>query len=156
MDRMLSAVTVANYFLHKGQKDGISMSPMKLLKLVYIAHGWNLGIHGEPLIRERIKAWDYGPVVPKVYHAVKQFGRRPITEPIPAVKETILPTTRLLLDRVWDVYRGFSGAELSTMTHADGTPWDEIKKAGDDEIPNDLIKRHYEARIKNQPPGTPQ
>ena len=40
-----SAKAVANYFLSKyGRKKGIT--PLKIQKLVYIAHGWHMACHG--------------------------------------------------------------------------------------------------------------
>ena len=44
---------------------------MHVLKLVYVCHGWMLGIHGAPLITEPVEAWTYSPVVPTVYHRYK-------------------------------------------------------------------------------------
>ncbi|MCC7437458.1 MAG: DUF4065 domain-containing protein [Armatimonadetes bacterium] len=58
---------VGNSFLDIALKDGTALTPMKLLKLVYIAHGWHLGIMGKPLISDEVQAWKYGPVIPKLY-----------------------------------------------------------------------------------------
>ena len=48
----------------------IETTPMHVLKLVYLCHGWCLGFTGEALINEPVEAWTYGPVVPTVYHLV--------------------------------------------------------------------------------------
>jgi uncharacterized phage-associated protein len=48
---------VANEFLKLAEQDGVKLSPMKLLKLVYFAHGWHLALKGEPLLNERVEAW---------------------------------------------------------------------------------------------------
>src|ERR1700676_3931940 len=75
-----SALAVANWFLARAAADGKSLDPMKLQKLIYFAHGWSLALTDIPLIEEHPEAWDYGPVIPSVYHEFKLFGRKPITE----------------------------------------------------------------------------
>ena len=67
-----STQDIANYFLQKGEKDP-TMTPMKLIKLVYIAHGWNLGLTGKPLVSEDAEAWKYGPVFPSLYNKYRGF-----------------------------------------------------------------------------------
>ena len=47
-----AALAVADYILTNGK----SFTPMQIMKLVYIAHGWSLGLRQKPLIRERIEA----------------------------------------------------------------------------------------------------
>jgi len=63
---METPLAVANYFIKKSQDDGIAVTPMQLVKLVYIAHGWHLGLHHSQLLTESIQAWKYGPVIPSV------------------------------------------------------------------------------------------
>jgi uncharacterized phage-associated protein len=58
------AHTVANRFLELAEAEGRSLTPLQLMKLVYIAHGWMLGIHQRPLIKDHIEAWKLGPVIP--------------------------------------------------------------------------------------------
>ena len=72
---------VANYFLELGDWDGESISPMKIQKLVYYAHGWHLGVTDEPLIDEQIECWPYGPVVDSLFHQFKHYGSGPIRKP---------------------------------------------------------------------------
>jgi len=77
------AKSIANELLSLAHTRGISdVTPMKLQKLVYYAHGWWFGATGEPLIEEQIEAWQYGPVVPSLYEATKNFGNQSITTPL--------------------------------------------------------------------------
>ena len=71
---------VAEYFLNLARADDKTLSPMQVLKLVYIAHGWNLGLNAQPLVNEDIEAWQYGPVIPSLYHKYKQYGSNPIQD----------------------------------------------------------------------------
>ncbi len=151
-------ISVANYFVRKALNGGESLTPMKLVKLVYIAHGWRLGLYGEPLLGEAVEAWKYGPVVPSVYHRFKSYGDGPVTRQAYLWKEgqMVIPEIeddlelKEFLDRVWDVYRDFSALQLSTMTHQRDTPWDTIwRQRGGSEtrgaiIPDQLIQEHYQ------------
>lgn len=144
-------IAVANYFVEKHFETGRELTPMKLVKLVYIAHGWNLAINDEPLISESVQAWKYGPVIKSVYHEFKKYGRGQITEMYAPFSwnNGIDESSRQLLDKIWDVYSKYTGIQLSTLTHQPNTPWDIVwnrqnGKACDEVIiPNDLIKEHY-------------
>jgi uncharacterized phage-associated protein len=59
MYKMHSSINVAKWFVDKAAKEGKTLTPLQLMKLVYIAHGWMLGTYGRPLIKDRIEAWKY-------------------------------------------------------------------------------------------------
>lgn len=159
------AVVVANYFVEKGKKEGRPVEGvLKLIKLVYLAHGWHLGIfEKKPLIRERVEAWQYGPVVRSVYDAFKYCGRLKITKPaITGIKEEMEPIENLaeketieFLDEVWEIYGKHTGPELSKLTHEERTPWDDTRKKMGMQIyhlgvviPDEAIGNYYAGRIK--------
>src|SRR5260370_7382775 len=74
----VSARAVANELLDAAEDARSSIDPLQMQKLLYLAQGWTLGLTGDPLFREPIEAWEYGPVVPEIYHSVKMFGASPI------------------------------------------------------------------------------
>jgi len=128
---MEKALAVANYFIKKGLADGKEVSPMKLQKLVYFAHGWHLALYDEPLIDEAIQAWQYGPVVPSIYHEFKLAGNGPIKEPASEFfweKSTVSNDKEKFLDAIWNLYGDLTAIQLSNLTHEAGTPWDELDK----------------------------
>ena len=65
---------VATQIIWIASLDGRSLTPMQLIKLSYIAHGWTLAILDNPLFKDIVEAWRYGPVVPDIYHRYKKFG----------------------------------------------------------------------------------
>lgn len=73
-----SAASIANWLLGNAKKECAQLSPMKVQKLVYFCHAWNLAIFGEPLIKESVQAWRHGPVIQSLYREFKDFGNRPI------------------------------------------------------------------------------
>jgi len=127
---MLSARTVARYFLTKVDEDaGDSISNLKLQKLVYYAHAYHLAMHGEPLIPERIEAWEHGPVIPELYRSYKQHGSQPIPAPDDFDQREYDERTRELLDEIHEVFGQYSAAKLRNLTHAE-RPWAEAYADG--------------------------
>jgi uncharacterized phage-associated protein len=166
MKQTESSLAIANYFIQKAQHESISVTPMKILKLVYISHGWHLGIFDAPLIEEPVLAWQYGPVVSSVYHEFKRYGNTNVDDTgfvFNDKMEVVVPVAEKenwdFLDKVWAVYRKYSGVELSALTHEKGTPWDIVwnDKGGslikNAQIPNELIKEHYKHKIAGTKPN---
>ncbi|SFQ59112.1 Panacea domain-containing protein [Flavobacterium akiainvivens] len=144
---MYNPATIANYFIKKHQEDG-TLTPMKLIKLTYIAYGWYLALRdGKHLVSEKPQAWDLGPVMPTLYHNLKKYGKEKVTEPIvenKAKSEVITDEDAYFLDFIWERYGNYNGVKLSAITHTDGTPWTEVYPKGTNlEIPDDLIEKHY-------------
>lgn len=155
------ARAIANYFLDLAARDGVPVDPLKIQKLVYIAHGWHLAITGGPLIYQTVMAWKYGPVIRDLYRAFREYGGRAIdgrateppdwehtTEPRPYSAE-LSPESQAVLDRTWQVYGRNTGVELSSLTHDFGTPWDQVagklrpSEIRDVMIPDGMIQKHY-------------
>jgi uncharacterized phage-associated protein len=163
-DETYSPQQVANYFIEKALESGVEITHLKLQKLLYFAHGWSLALRDKPLLNVPIQAWQYGPVVEALYHDLKEYGKNPINKPIGIIRPARIskaPDTeevRQLLDRVWFIYGKVSAGRLSDATHAKGTPWrelyDEYKEAGLEVpngtlIPNERIKKHFEAKMEH-------
>lgn len=151
---MPSAAAVADRFR---VLSGNALTPLQLLKLVYITHGWSFPIQGRGLIPDRIEAWQYGPVIPSLYHSLKDFRSDPVTRPLVGVDdEPLSPNDRSLIDKVYDVYGHYSGGQLSAMTHRPNTPWDLAWRRGkNSQITDAMIAPHYQ-RIhdeRNAPRG---
>ena len=150
-----SAFAVANYFLDLVKKDGVKITPLKIQKLVYIAHGYHLAFtardnppNGSPLVNDEFaEAWRYGPVFPSLYHHFKRFGGDPITEfaediefsydddtgklDTKSITPKIDPNDEFpcaLLNKIWEVYGEYTGLQLSDITHREGTPWEKTWK----------------------------
>lgn len=139
---------VANRLLEIAAEAGDTLTPMQLLKLVYICHGWMLGLYGVPLIRDQIQAWKYGPVIPKLYDAVRHFRSQPVVGPLPisGPDGDLIGIEDQVIRQSYDIYGKMSGPALSRLTHMPGTPWDQSFRPDEMaiEISNDLIEDHYQ------------
>jgi uncharacterized phage-associated protein len=148
------SLAVSNYFIKLSQDTGKELTPLKLIKLCYISHGWHLGLFDESLIDEVVYAWKFGPVIESVYHTFKGYRDSQIEELYREGLSYPMPNSdnRKFLNKIWDVYSVYNGVQLSTMTHQSGTPWDTIwnKRGGKSKpcaiIPNDLIRDFYQQK----------
>ncbi len=146
-----SVLTIADAILKIAKGRDVQLTPLQLMKLVYIAHGFNLAIRGSDLFGERIEAWQYGPVIPDLYQATKSFGRDPI--PLHRISDgpiAVDKSTHEFLEDVFSKYGHLSGFALSSLTHQTGTPWAGVYEDGflNVEIPDQLIKEHYERIVR--------
>lgn len=145
-----SAIIIADAILKIAKEKGVELTPLQLMKLVYIAHGWSLAIRKIDLFPDRIEAWKYGPVIPDLYHATKHYGRSPI--PHEMVGDEVSPVdqeTMAFLRDVFEKYGRLSGFALSGLTHKSGTPWAQVyeQDAFNIEIPDPLIRAHYASML---------
>lgn len=151
---MRSSLTVANRFLALAFERGDALTPMQILKLVYIAHGWMLGLYGRPLIADEVQAWQYGPVIPKLYNRLKHYKSGNVTESIGvSSNEQLDDEQEDVVRQVYDVYGKMTGMALSRITHADDTPWSLTYRSGvyGLVIPVDLIEDHYRKFAEDRP-----
>ena len=126
---------------------------MKVQKLVYVAHGFNLAFLDRPLIQEQVEAWPYGPVVKSLYNAFKRYRSDAITEEAAVFGSvpTIDSGTNSLLEQVWTKYGYRTSIELSMMTHEPGYAWDVARQGWDlalssPTISQDLIRDEFRRR----------
>jgi len=168
------AKAIANEFIALAKEQGRGISPLKLQKLLYFANGWHLALRREPLINERIEAWEYGPVIADIYHQFKEFGSRQITDFAHYIDlengQFLVRTPRLadyehdpatlnfvrsLINRIWEQYAKFSPIALSEATHKAVTPWAEIyDRQRQKAIPDDLIREYFAGIIRKNEPAT--
>ena len=144
------AIAIANVALASAKRRELSLTPLQLMKLTYIAHGFYLQKYSKELLSDDVQAWQYGPVVPRLYHATKHYGRNPIRdERIPEgifVNRNVSEDAKALVDAVVSAYGNLSGPASSNLTHKPGSPWSKVWKPGvkNLKIPNSLIKSHYQ------------
>jgi len=163
------AGAIANEFITIAKAAGRKLSPLKLQKLVYFAHGWYLAFTGHPLINEPIEAWKFGPVIPSLYHAFKKYGYGEVAECVtddylwafgnpehaPSIDDNLNQEenelAKQVVKRIWDVYGRFSATQLSNLTHAAGTPWSDTPdrdKRRHATIDQDLIRTYFAAQLE--------
>jgi len=133
---MNPSLAIANEFLKRAQRDHAQLTHMQLQKLVYLAHGWCLAVNGTELLEDDIEAWEFGPVIRKLYDALRPYGSRVVNKlicwgddaPFPPdsgeVASVVLsPEEERVINKVWETYGRFPAFKLSALTHASNSPW---------------------------------
>lgn len=160
------STAIANAFLTLPEvRSSGGLTQMQLQKLVYMAHGWNMVINGEPLVSDNPEAWTHGPVFRDLYEHTRSAGTKPITEQISPDDHPIIseftnldgsetkPYHAELSDReaavirnVWRKYGRLNGVALSRLTHKPNAPWFKAYtlKGKNAPITPDIIRPHYE------------
>lgn len=160
---------IANEFFDRAQRDGMRLTNMQLQQLPYIAHGWSLALRNEPIIKDVPQAWRYGPAYPVLRQALRRYGSGNVFEPIcendddalaflskdgrgRVVKTELSPDEALLLDAVWQNYKGYGPAQIAALTAQNGTPWEHVYKEGSAlaTITNERLKLYYGSLIRRK------
>lgn len=165
---MKYSTEIANEFIRRAKANNTLLTQMQLQKLVYIAHGWYLAIHDTALTSDSTQAWDYGPVYPLLWEALKSYGSRPVTETIKVgdtgagcfmdnadqeVVANLNEEQSIFIDKIYNTYAAFHAFQLSAMTHKQDTPWYKkyVKERNIRGIIDNLsIKTHFTEIAQNK------
>lgn len=127
---MLTPQIVANTILMLAFEENITVSPMKLQKLVYLIYKSYLKATGQKLFTEGFSKWKYGPVVESLYYEFSSFGARPITKFARDAQGNVTVINlekngklSELVRETWDTYKQLSATTLSELTHSKDSAW---------------------------------
>ena len=132
-----TASEVAKYILlYCVDKNGESVSNLKLQKLLYYTQAYHLAIFDTPLFADRLEAWIHGPVVPSVFTEYRQHRWRPVPLPLDRVE---LDTG--IVEHIADVieaYGHLSANELERLSHKE-SPWLEARCGIGLDLPSNAV-----------------
>ena len=160
--KQVPSAVVAKYFLKLAKRDDPPrpFTPLKLLKLTYLAHGWAYAGLNKRLISDPVEAWTYGPVFPDLYHILKKYGSDPVKKiSLKDINAVIDENNKIKLNRkekkvikiIYNAYKKMSASKLVSITHEKNSPWDITKEKfsyyWNREIDQDLIRKHFENQL---------
>lgn len=134
------------------ERSGWSLSNLELQKRLYLAHMIHLARTSEPLIQEGFEAWDYGPVVPELYHEAKVYGAQPVGNIFPSrFRISANSDEARSLDEAFNLTKGFSPGRLVAVTHWPEGAWAKHYRsdARGTPIPDEDIKEEFNDRVSN-------
>jgi uncharacterized phage-associated protein len=119
---MISPLYAANSMIWRASNQGVSLTNLKLQKLLYIFYAKYLYDAKNPLFPDRFEAWKYGPVLTAVYDIFKKEEANPIVGLRPDANGQMLiisETSRFYpsLNFVWNNYAQKSASYLVGLTH---------------------------------------
>lgn len=146
-----SAKAVANAFIKVAKEEKLPLSNLVLQKLVFLAHGWYLGITKKPLTYDAAEAWRYGPVFPNLYKALVKYGADNVEDYIPAKDEIDKSEIYNFIKAVFNKYGQYTPGQLIEITHMKKSPWSQVWREGEGknlQISNNIIMEYYAQKIK--------
>ncbi len=125
----------------------------KIQKLLYCCYGCFLAAYEERLCDEYPRAWQYGPVFPRVFNHIHKKRCFPLAN-TPAV-DNIPEEHKKFLEQVIDTFGEYQAAALSRWTHKEGSPWSQVvygiegglAQGLNSFIPDDIIKDYFSENI---------
>lgn len=138
---------------HLCKLSGMSLSNLRLQKLIYLSHMLHLGEVGQPLIREYFEAWDYGPVQPDLYHTLKIYGSSPVKHLLHKTKKLDDESPEAnCLNEAYEQLSHRSASWLVAITHWKKGAWAKTYVPGVRGlvIPNESILEEYRERDSEQ------
>lgn len=136
LDREIKGIDVAKYILSK-----VECTQLKLQKLVYLCYADYLCKYKKQMFKDKIFAFQYGPVVLSIYDKYKKYGYKFIDNKEEQGREILknekieMPSrSRIMfakdglqiiqsIDETLRKYSMLTASRLVTLTHKDNTPW---------------------------------
>jgi len=144
-------VTALQAAKHACETSGWKLTNLQLQKILYIAHMLYLGNNNEPLINnELFQAWDYGPVLPTVYHHVSSFGALPVKNVFRSVESLDGNAAKeaKAIEEAVEQLKKIDPFRLVQLVHDDKSAWVEVydPRFRDSAITNELVKQEFTRR----------
>lgn len=159
---MLNVLDVARYIINYSNEKGYGVSNLRLQKLLYFVQAYYLAFTDshEPCFSDVIEAWEFGPVVPQVYHEFKCYGSGNIPtinsyfdydenaiwsiKRIPYVSNVIPENDKKIIQGVVEQFSNYSTSALVELTHKQ-KPWRSVyDRSQKNEIKKSSIKEYFE------------
>ena len=121
----MDAVAFAAYLTKKAREHGHTVNVTKLQKWLYICYGLYLAAYGSQLFNDRPKAWDFGPVFPRVH---KQQTKNKLEKQVSGSNlDNLAPDARdrcnEVIDAVLKHFGDWMATELVDWTHTPNMAW---------------------------------
>lgn len=139
--RPVPSILVAEHFVNIRRDDGLDTTVDDLMNLLYLAHGFALGIFGTPLLDEPLEARSPGPMSPTVYGAFGYHGTDPIRHHVGSREPWLEDKTRTLLGMVDRVYRKLPPQARLHLVR--GAPWHRAYSTGAVNVSNEAIREMF-------------
>lgn len=123
---------VVDYIIVKLVEGGVSLTVLKLQKLLFYVQAWSLAFGKGRAFRGDFQAWIHGPVNREVYDRFKDSHSLYSGVALADVRngeaaEALPEAARLHIDEVIDSYGTLTGTQLEAMTHAE-KPWKHARQ----------------------------
>lgn len=143
---MNSSIEIANEFVKLSLKNNKSLSPLKLLKLVYLSHGWMLSLKNKPMFTCDIEMWKYGPIIPALYKTIEKYRDCHIDKPLINNNLQLMDDKKQIIQDTLEIYGNISAIKLSVLTNKIRNYY---KFVNGEKISNDIIQDYFKRVLSN-------
>lgn len=155
---MVFAKHIINRFSFVNEAAGgkLLLGETKLQKLLFICDGYLLAA-GSNLIKECAKAWNYGPVYPRIHTWLKKETDA-FTKKYEGIPEELSEKEEIteLVDAVLNTYGRWSANDLSNWSHRPGSPWETALEKGRGVMNSPIDKNDMKAYFQGLVRGNQQ
>ena len=148
----LDSIDIASFIVKHCAASNYFINLTKLQKLLYCCYGVMLAAFDERICTEQPRAWDHGPVFPRVYNITSK-NRDGFVQYLIEYKDkcaNVLSNNELdLLKKVIDAYAKYSAGRLVEWSHLPDSPWSyTINKYGKfSPMDDSVIKKYFSERL---------
>jgi uncharacterized phage-associated protein len=141
-----SVRTVADQFLKLAQRDHVSVDVNQLQSLIFLAHGYWLGLSMGPLVDEQFEATSNGPHLSSLngnYVWDSEQQKVIETDHNDNSVATIALTDKEELDMIefiWKKYSSLGDVQLRALTCVRDGAWDRVARRGEMRISNAIVE----------------
>lgn len=153
---MYTAQSIARHIIDFAAMQDRGVSNLKLQKLLYFVQAQFLFTppRHSACFKDRIEAWDFGPVVPNVYHQYKSYGAASIipdeNDPMLPYYDTITPEDQNMIDALIAEILPYSASALVDITHRQD-PWRKAYVPGcNREITTESIRSYFALEMNHE------
>ena len=155
-----SPLEVARYIVNlPPSKEVPAIGLVKLNKLTFIAHGWLLGKHQRPLVKEEASVWQGGPVYEGLHAMLTPLCKKGRVPERKQVAEALGADGRasgaisscaeaIHLDHICARYGGYDARTLIDLTFREESPWFMAFAGGYDTISDKVVACYYQQILR--------
>ncbi len=139
-DIIINSYYVIFYFNEKG----VSVTNLKLQKLMYFMEGLYMGITDENfLYDDEFYAWTFGPVCKRLYDYYKKFESNEISldEDEKKFVTEIPELNRIFIESLFKIFGNWSAYDLVELTHEEGSPWSLVYVSEEETDDNIIVPK---------------
>ena len=137
---------IARYIIYYETQAGRYVNNLRLQKLLYFVQAKYLVEKEKPLFEERMEAWNFGPVVPKVYREYSYYGLNHIFCYDETDDFLIDSDTKKIINSMLDSCSEYDTSTLVDIIHGQ-EPWIHAHKSDDRTITPLAIYSYFSEKV---------
>lgn len=127
----------SEYIIEYYKQNQKTVTNLELQKLAYFLEAIYMVCTDEQyLYKEQFSAWNFGPVNTEIYNRYKSFGSMPIElDHEVNINRVNLKYIKIL----YNLFNDFTAAQLVNLSHIENSPWYNISKKWNSQIPKNVM-----------------